>query len=265
MMASTENTTGTGGANHVIGKVSILYGTVKAISPDGTVRILAPNSPVYANDQIITESDGSVAIMLDGPPPAQLNLGRMTTIILDEDVYAGVTPAMISDAAAEAEQIQKELLSGDQPIELEATAAGGVASAGGGHPVVKFELTGDEVTPTSGAETIGIIQPPIEPIEGNAEEPRSGLVDHLPEIGPEAGTVYESALDGGSGGGTVTATGTLDITSLDGVAAVRVGGVLVPVGGTTGPIAGAHGGQLVVTESGWCLHLDIYAFEQHCS
>ena len=40
-MASIGHTPGT----HVIGKVSILYGTVKAVSPDGTVRVLAPTVP----------------------------------------------------------------------------------------------------------------------------------------------------------------------------------------------------------------------------
>ena len=105
---------------------------------------------------------------MNEPSHGQLNIGRMSNIVLDEDVYGGVTPAMISDAAAEAEKIQKLLLAGDQPIEIEAPAAGGggVASAGGGHPVVKFDLTGEEVTPTSGAETRGIIQPTIEPIAG---------------------------------------------------------------------------------------------------
>ena len=57
-----------GAGNQVVGKVVILYGTVKAISPDGTVRLLMPNSPVFANDRIVTESDGNVSIMFDGTP-----------------------------------------------------------------------------------------------------------------------------------------------------------------------------------------------------
>ena len=52
--------TGSGTGNQVIGKVFIIYGTVKAVAPDGTVRILAPNSPVFCRRKIITESDGSV-------------------------------------------------------------------------------------------------------------------------------------------------------------------------------------------------------------
>ena len=52
-MATEENTTGTETANQVIGQVVILYGNVKAISPDGTERILAINNPIFANDRII--------------------------------------------------------------------------------------------------------------------------------------------------------------------------------------------------------------------
>ena len=54
---------GNGTGNQVIGKVLIIYGTAKAVAPDGTMRILAPNSPVFADEKIITESDGSVSIM----------------------------------------------------------------------------------------------------------------------------------------------------------------------------------------------------------
>src|SRR4030042_5013160 len=101
--------TGSGTGNQVIGKVFIIYGTVKAVAPDGTVRILAPNSPIFANEKIITESDGSISIMLDGPPPTQLDLGRMTEIVLDEDVYAGATPAAVTDATrSEERRVGKE-------------------------------------------------------------------------------------------------------------------------------------------------------------
>ncbi|MBA4385432.1 MAG: hypothetical protein C0410_11900, partial [Anaerolinea sp.] len=147
---------GSGAGNQVIGKVFILYGTVKAVAPDGTMRILAPNSPVFADETIITESDGSASIMLDGPPPTQLDLGRMTEIVLDEDVYAGVSSEVVAEATADAQKIQEALLQGDQPIILDETAAGGPLGAGGGHPIVNFALDGKEVTPDSGAETRGV-------------------------------------------------------------------------------------------------------------
>ena len=66
----------------------------------------------------------------------------MSTVVIDEDVYAGVAPTVVSDAAAEAEQIQQALMAGDQPIELEATAAGGDGGAGGGHPLYVVNVPG---------------------------------------------------------------------------------------------------------------------------
>src|SRR5512138_1153743 len=115
-MASTQTVPTVAAGNQVVGKVVILYGTVKAISPDGAVRMLAPNSPIFANDRIVTESDGNVSIMFDGTPPTQMDLGRMSNVAIDEDVYAGVSPSVTSDAAAEFAQIEKALMAGDQPI-----------------------------------------------------------------------------------------------------------------------------------------------------
>ena len=140
----------------VVGKVFILYGTVQAVSPDGTVRLLAPNSPIFADDHVITGGDGSVSIQFAGPPVTQLDLGRMTEIVVDQDVYAAATPEAVSESTADADQVNQTLLEGDQTIELEATAAGGSTGAGGGHPVVNFTLDGNEGHITSGADSSGI-------------------------------------------------------------------------------------------------------------
>src|SRR6266571_2630227 len=155
-MATITEIPAVGTANQVVGKVVILYGSVKAVAPDGAERLLVPNSPIFANDHIVTESDGNVSIMFDGTPPTQMDLGRMSNVVIDEDVYAGMAPSVVSDVAAEAEQIQKALMAGDQPIDLAAPAAGGDTGAGGAHPLFVLNATGAEVTPTSGAETTGV-------------------------------------------------------------------------------------------------------------
>ncbi|MCK5405701.1 MAG: hypothetical protein KAI75_10705, partial [Desulfobulbaceae bacterium] len=82
-------------ATQSVGKVFIMYGTAKAVSPEGTERALGPNSPIFANDRIITGSDGSLSIVFDDPANSQLNLGRMSEIIIDEEVY----DAQAADAA----------------------------------------------------------------------------------------------------------------------------------------------------------------------
>ncbi len=204
-MADIANTPGTETGNQVIGKVSILYGTVKAISPDGTMRILALNSPVYADDRIITESDGSVSIVLDDPAQTQLDIGRMSDIILDEDVYGGVTPEDVAEAAAEAEQIQQALLAGEEgDLDMEATAAGGVAAAGGGHPTFVVDPTGEEVIAgTPGPETTGTTPGTVDPLPGTPGEPAPPFVEPEPvepsepePIIPTAKPDYAEATEG---------------------------------------------------------------------
>ncbi|MCX5831859.1 MAG: hypothetical protein NT140_08235 [Deltaproteobacteria bacterium] len=158
-MASSESTTGTAAGSQTVGKVFIQYGTAKAVAADGTERALAPNSPIFAHDQIITDSDGSVSIMIDGhdgAPATQLDLGRMSHVTIDEDVYAGAAPGVTADATAEADKIQQALLAGDQPIDLDATAAGGDGGAGGGvTSPFSLSLTGAEGQVGSGAGTTG--------------------------------------------------------------------------------------------------------------
>jgi len=188
-MLKAEAASGGTGHQGAVGKVVILYGTVKAISPDGTVRVMGPNSLVFANDKIITESDGSVSIILEGMPPIHLDLGRMSQIVLDQDVLSG--PGTPADALAEADKVQQALLAGEQPIEPEAPAAGGEASSGGGHPTVAYDLTGAEVTPDSGAETRGIGFAPLENVQ----------YDSVPIGGDDIGAVDDEGLCEGNLGG----------------------------------------------------------------
>jgi len=235
-MAKNANAAGTG--NQVVGKVFILYGTVKAVSPDGTVRVLAPNSPIYADDRIITESDGSVSLQFDGPPVTQLDLGRMTEIVIDEDVYAGVAPEVVSEAAAEAEQIQQSLLEGDQPIELEATAAGGVTGSGGGITVFNLDLDGSSVTPGSGAETTGIITTTVGTLGGVFGETPAPL------YGVVTLTATESITE--AAGQTITYTATVDNApqGSDLVLTMNNGGTItIPAGETSGSAVGISSGD----------------------
>ncbi|MDD2581616.1 MAG: retention module-containing protein [Desulfuromonadaceae bacterium] len=251
-MATISEIPSAGAGNQVVGKVVILYGTVKAVSPDGTVRLLMPNSTIFANDRIVTESDGNVSIMFDGTHPSQMDLGRMSSVAIDEDVYAGVMPGVASDAAAEAEQIQKVLLAGDQPIDLEAPAAGGDTGAGGGHPLFVVNVTGAEVTPTSGADTIGVTYGTTGTLEGVLTQPvvtntvtlTGGLVVN------EGGAItYTATLDHAAHGSIdVTLSNGSHITIPD---ASTAGIVTVPVhpndvyidpGVVTTTISGAIGG-----------------------
>jgi hypothetical protein len=180
--------------HHAIGKAVVVYGHVKAIAADGTERMLQPNSLIYADDRIITDSDGSISILLDGTPPTHLNLGRMMDIVMDEDVYGAVTPTTTADATAEAERIQQLLAQGEQPIQSESPAAGGEASAGGGHPIVNLALTGNIIDPESGAETRGIDYSTIDTLQGGV----APTVEEAVPIGAsDNGAVDEDGLEMG--------------------------------------------------------------------
>jgi hypothetical protein len=83
------------------------------------------------------------------------------------------------------------------------------------------------------------------------------ITDTGPAIGPESGTVDESALPEGTGGGTITASGSLDITAgQDSISEIRIGGptgTLVPLNGSTQATGGSQGsgiGSLVITGNG---------------
>ena len=172
MADKSENTNGTEIGNQVVGNIAILYGTVKAVSSDGTERILTLNDPIFADDKIITESDGRVSIVMDDGARTQIDLGRMSEIVIDEDIFQGVSPEEVSEAAAEIEEIQEALLTEDfdPTLELEAAAAGGDAAAGGGSTLPEFERVAPEVEVTVGAETEGITTDTPDPIPGVPDE-----------------------------------------------------------------------------------------------
>lgn len=174
-----------------VGSVFILYGTVKAVSPEGFERILKPNSPIFANDRIMTGPDGRISVVfIDGQ--TQLDLGRMSDVLIDSDVYAALTPEESIDTAAQVGDIQQALEDEDfDPTqELEEPAAGdtGAGEGGGGHPYVVFEANQMEVTPDSGAETTGIstsfLEPP--PVDIVEEEEETGELIPDDELPPPA-------------------------------------------------------------------------------
>ncbi|MDX2433204.1 MAG: retention module-containing protein, partial [Desulfobacterales bacterium] len=146
-MATAGNTTGTETGNQVVGTVVILYGNVKDTSSDGTERLLTLNSPIFAHDRIITESDGRVSIVIDDGVQSQIDLGRMSDVVIDEDIFQGASPEEVAEATAEVEQIQEALLAEDfdPTLELEAAAAGGDASAGGGSTLPDFVRVAPDV------------------------------------------------------------------------------------------------------------------------
>lgn len=152
-----------------IGSAVIVYGKIEAYGVDGSSRSLQPNSPVFFNDRIVTGGNGMVSIVFNDSAKTQLDVGRMSDLVIDEDVYQPDENVDLQSAVAEALEVQEALLAGelDPTVELDPPAAGQAGAApaddGGGNSIVKFELTAEEVTPESGAETVGIVGGFIDP------------------------------------------------------------------------------------------------------
>jgi len=160
-MATSQPINNTGTGSQVVGKVMTVQGVVKAQAPDNSVRILEVGSPIFLGERIITGDSGMISIALGDGLGTRLDLGRMSDVLVDGDLFPG-EPGDFSEAVAEVEQVQQALLAGefDPTTDFEPTAAGpaaaGPADDGGGSSYVEFSLTGEAVTPTSGAETTGV-------------------------------------------------------------------------------------------------------------
>jgi len=163
-------------AKFLVGKVFIIHGTVKAVSADGSERLLTANSPVYANEHIVTGTDGSVSIVFQDHQE-RFDLGRLSDVVVDEDVYGAASGH--GDAMVQVEDMQNALQNEnfDPTMQLPAPAAGETGGAGtggprgGGRQVVVFDADQLEVLPDSGAETTGITLDFLDPPPGGVQEP----------------------------------------------------------------------------------------------
>src|SRR5665647_1337446 len=187
-----------------IGQAFIVYGTVKAVSAAGIERVLTPNSPIYADERIVTGPNGSISITLAGNH-GHLELGRMSDVLMDEDIYGAGGHEGATDAVAQVGDVQSALQNNenfDPTTDLPAPAAGpgvagaGAAGAGGGRHIVVFDSNNLTVTPDSGAETRGITHNFLNPPPGALPQATTVVV------GPDAGTVERTLAEANLSEGT---------------------------------------------------------------
>jgi len=151
-MDTAEKTTVTD--NQVVGRVVIKYGNVKVISPDGMERLLSVESPIFAYDRIVTESDGKVSIVINDDVHTQIDLGTMLDVMIDEDIFGGICPEEIAEAMAKVEQVQERFIveGGDLSVDPEFLAAGGR------HPVANFDpVTHEGDVSSTAVEKVSVI------------------------------------------------------------------------------------------------------------
>ena len=112
MKSGNSATNKTAGTHQPIGKVLSLSGIVQAQAADGTIRVLEINSPIYADERIITGTDGSVSIIFGDAEHSRLDLGRMSDVLIDDNVFNSSTHVDIHEATAAVEKIQQAILKG---------------------------------------------------------------------------------------------------------------------------------------------------------
>ena len=98
-----------------IGQAVVVHGTVHAESVNGVSTVLQLNSPIFINDAIDTGSDGALSIVFSDNAAPQLDLDRMTTMIIDEDVLGNALPDL-GDVSVESGIVQ-DLLQNWEAIE----------------------------------------------------------------------------------------------------------------------------------------------------
>lgn len=253
--------------NQPIGKVFIVYGTVKAVSPAGVERILTPNSPIYAHERIVTGPDGSVSVALTGQQ-GHLDLGRMSDVLLDDDVYGGGGHEGTTDAVAQVEDIQTALQDEnfDPTTDLPATAAGagvsgaGAGARGGGRQVVVFTADQMEVLPDSGAETRGVSLNFLDPPPGGQPEESQAPIDTVPIVGHAELTFDEANLPDGTSpdagslvkGGSLADLGVSFGSDAPGILDFGNGQIITIDGsGTSLVVAGTYGDLTINGDGSW--------------
>ncbi len=132
------------------GKVFILYGTVKAVAPDGTERILHPGDIVYRDERIVTGPDGMISITLDQTGQPTLDLGRLREVTLNEIDDSKLT------TTHSARNNDNEVVDENHAIETDISSHMADNDDGGSHPFVTFIDPNPEVIPDAGCETTGI-------------------------------------------------------------------------------------------------------------
>ncbi|MBN2965126.1 tandem-95 repeat protein [Sulfurospirillum sp. T05] len=166
----------------VVGFVTQITGVVRAVSADGTVRVLVMGDPVHANETLETvgQNSGVSVLFEDG---RQIAMQGQETSLLDDSVYNGQ-----GYAESEVQAIQEALAQG-QTLEEAAAGEEGPASDGGSGDIFVAERTGD----------LGDIGSYILPTDFATSQVEEGAEDGLINVAPtvfDVSAVQIEVLDG---------------------------------------------------------------------
>ncbi|MDN3556288.1 retention module-containing protein [Halomonas maura] len=273
-----------------IATVLSISGQAWARDTDGQLRELSVGDRLQEGETLVTSDTGRVVLDLgDNLGPTTIGEGRevvMTPeLATDAPVEAAEASAQDADLAALLTAIEEGR--GDLLGDLDATAAGADAGGGGdgGHSFVRLARISESVDPLAfdfaakapeGPDEVrleggavaaedGDDEPVVgaEDPEGDAPETQDG--DDVPTVATadldgDGDVVWESALPEGSGGGTTTTGGSLQIdTGDDPLALIEVqdaGGTWIAITADATTVQGAYGTLTVNTDGSWHYTLD---------
>src|SRR3990167_485940 len=145
-----------------IGVVRQVIGEVSLVGNDGVKRRLVEGDRVFLGDQLVSGSDGSVAIRLDQGD--ELTMGSASSLLLSPALLAGdagvapVDPLTSSAQLREIQGLQRAIAAGEDPsTTTEAPAAGAQAGSGGsgsgGHSFILLQETAGPLEAQNGFDT----------------------------------------------------------------------------------------------------------------
>lgn len=145
-----------------IGVVRQVIGEVSLVGNDGVKRRLVEGDRVFLGDQLVSGSDGSVAIRLDQGD--ELAMGSASSLLLSPALLAGdagvepVDPLTSSAQLREIQELQRAIAAGEDPsTTTEAPAAGAQAGSGGsgsgGHSFILLQETAGQLEAQIGFDT----------------------------------------------------------------------------------------------------------------
>ena len=95
-----------------VGQALMVDGAVRVESANGVSRVIEPNSQIFLDDRIDTGSSGKVSIILNDDQRTQIDLDRLSEMVIDEDVV-NLTLPDLDDVSVEVELLSNLLSSQD--------------------------------------------------------------------------------------------------------------------------------------------------------
>jgi len=244
-----------------IATIISITGQAWARDASGDLRELRVGDTLQEGETLVTSDTGRVILdFADGLDPIVIGEGQEIAISADLDAEQPVTAeeASVQDEDLEALLAALEEGEGDLLEGLDATAAGagGAGGPGGGHDFVRLARISENLDPLSFEYGLNSL--------GATFETQDQALDEAPDSIPTVATadlngdgdvVWEAALSEGSGGGTLTTSGALQIdTGGDLLALIEVqnvNGTWIAITADGTEVSGEYGTLSVNTDGSW--------------